>query len=176
MRQTTRGVVCLHGQEACEHYMVELQCALAPWQRFRWGILFADCYAKRELVGHDLWDSMVLLRPCEPQLEWAKNSRLGDRQPTSMVGRHYATREGQLGRKATSHCLGACLYACRLANLTIGPQMHGTCCLRSLSNSIKVGLDGCNGEPQDLSSYSHVLPRRQGYLGQQSCGMILDGI
>ena len=78
--------------------------------------------------------------------------------------------------KAMGHDLGACLHVCGLASLKIGPWVYGNpWYLRSLSDSIKVGLDGCNGVPWDLSTWSQVLPREQGCLGEQSCGMNFDG-
>ena len=93
-----------------------------------------------------------------------------------MVGRHHATREGRLGRKATSHDLGACLHVCGLASLRIGLWVYGNpWCLKSLSDNIKVELDGCNRVLQDLGPVSQVLPKEQGYLGEQSCVMNLDG-
>ena len=93
-----------------------------------------------------------------------------------MVGCHHATREGWLDRKATSHCLRACLHAWGPTSPSIGPWVYGNpWCLRSLSNSIKVGLDKCNGVPQGLGTWSQVLLREQGYLGEQSCGVSLDG-
>ena len=40
----------------------------------------------------------------------------------------------------------------------------------------KVGLDRSNGVPRDLGTWSQVLPREQGYFGEQSCDMSLDDI
>ena len=40
-------------QEDYGHYRVNLS-ALAPWWKFRWGILLTGYSAVRELVGHDL--------------------------------------------------------------------------------------------------------------------------
>ena len=45
---------------------------------------------------------------------------------------------------------------------------------RSLSDSIKLRLDGCNRVPRDLGTWSQVLLREQGYLDEQSCSVGLD--
>ena len=129
---------------------------LTPWWRFQWGNLLAGCHVVRELVDYDLRGGVVLLKPREPQPEWAKSSRLGD----SVANDHGwalpcnergTTRLG--GYESLLGSLLACVRACWPKDWPIGilePLVLGGAC-RIVS---RWDLKGWNGVPRGLATWS----------------------
>ena len=73
------------------------------------------CYAAIELVGRDLQGNVVLLRPHEPQPEWAKSSRLGDSLANWHGWKSPCNDRGMARPKGYKSLLGsllACMQTC----------------------------------------------------------------